>query len=68
MDSKKLIEVCKYYNHGHCPYKAEYARIVDGIIERGEDVGGLQPRCPRDAQKTKRGVFACHCERGKRLC
>lgn len=68
MNSDRILDYCKYHNNGNCQYAAAYAKQIDEIIARGEEVGGLQPRCPRDAQKTKRGVFACICERSKRLC
>lgn len=67
MKNERILVECKYYDEGRCPHKVAYSKMVDEIIARGMDIGGLQPRCPRDAQKTKRGVFACICERSERL-
>lgn len=64
---ERILDYCKYYANGACPHKAAYEVQVDALIEHGLTVGGLQPRCPRDAQRTKRGVFACICERSEHL-
>lgn len=67
MSKERILEYCKYHDGEKCPYRAEYIRRLVEATERGENVDGLQPRCPRDAQRNKRGVLMCICERSERL-
>lgn len=67
MKTEKMLDFCKYYDNGRCPYKVAYEQMIDILIAQGRDMAGLQPRCPRDAQRNKRGTLSCICERSERL-
>lgn len=64
----KVIEYCKYWDDGNCKYRIEFANKLDEYEEAGMSIVGLQPRCPTDAQRSKRGILKCICERGDKLC
>lgn len=68
MDKGRILEYCKYYDDGACPYRKAFREKLDALIASGTEVGSLQPRCPRDAQGSKRGILSCLLERKDKLC
>lgn len=64
---KNTIVFCKYYNqeNKHCPYREEFITKCQAL---DNNVGALQPRCPRDAQRDKHGITRCWCTGGEVLC
>ena len=67
MKTERILEYCKYYDSGKCPHKVAYERVIDALVAQGKDMAGLQPRCPVDAQRNKRGILSCVCERREKL-
>lgn len=70
MSSKnsRVLEYCKYWNNGNCQFRKEFAEKLDALEAAGGSVAALQPRCPVDAQRSKRGLLRCICERSDKLC
>lgn len=68
MSKDKVLEYCKYWDDGNCPFRKEFTRKLEELEAAGIDIAALQPRCPSDAQRSKRGILKCICERGDKLC
>ena len=66
--AQQVLDFCKYYDNGKCPYRKACSEKVDELEKAGIPIGSLQPRCPKDAQRDKRGLLRCVCERRNRLC
>lgn len=67
LDLQDLIHFCKYYDNGACPYLQDFQKKLDELLY-AENAVSLQPRCPRDAQRNKKGVLCCWCKRRDILC
>lgn len=67
MNNERILVFCKYYDNGRCCHKLAYERKIDDLLSQDKDIGGLQPCCPRDAQRNKRGILSCVCERKDKL-
>lgn len=67
---KHLLSPCKYLQSPNwfCPHKIDFEHKVAELQSQGKDVQALQPRCPRDAQRNKRGLNVCWCYEEERLC
>lgn len=64
----RVLEHCKYYDDGKCPHRIAFSKKLEELEQAGMQIGSLQPRCPKDAQRDKRGLLRCICERGDKLC
>lgn len=66
---KETLEPCKYLDSSNeCPHAKEFEAKLDELMAQGKDIGALQPRCPKDAQRNKRGLNCCWCKKGDILC
>lgn len=67
-NNNKILEYCKYWDNGNCPYRRDFGAKLDALMAEGKSIEALQPRCPVDAQRSKRGILKCICEKGDKLC
>lgn len=68
MNKARVLEYCKYHANGACQYKREFAEKLDALSAANKSIEGLQPRCPKDAQRNFRGIHCCIVERRHKLC
>lgn len=67
-DPMKVVEFCRYWDDGECQYRKAFVDRMTELEAAGKDIAALQPRCPRDALRNKKGLLTCYCSRGDKLC
>lgn len=68
MSKERVLEYCRYWNDGKCQYHKEFKEKLETLEASGLGIAALQPRCPIDAQRNKRGLLCCVLERRDKLC
>ena len=68
MNKARVLEYCRYWNDGKCQYHKEFKEKLEMLEAAGLSIAALQPRCPEDAQRNKRGLLCCVLERRDKLC